>query len=75
MTNTSQFALTRQNISKLSANLPFAVFRVGFHVTGFDQCQLFSMLEGQATCALVDGILILHEFTIVMRHAFGCQRH
>lgn len=67
LTNTSQITKTKYSVPKLVAGILLAIFGLGLFVTGFDQDNLFSIMQGQP--AFHD--LYLHEFTHDMRHAAG----
>ena len=71
LTNIFQITKTNHSTSILSAGVLFAIFGIGLFVVGFDQGQLFSIVQGQP--AFSD--LYLHEFTHDMRHAAGFPCH
>jgi len=70
---TDIFQITKANHSTqvLSVGILLAIFGIGLFVVGFDQGQLFSIVQGQP--AFSD--LYLHEFTHDMRHAAGFPCH
>lgn len=71
LTNIFQITKTNHSIQVLSAGILLAIFGIGLFVVGFDQGQLFSIVQGQS--AFSD--LYLHEFTHDMRHAAGFPCH
>ena len=71
LTNIFQITKTNRSTSILSAGILLAIFGIGLFVVGFDQGQLFSIVQGQP--AFSD--LYLHEFTHDMRHAAGFPCH
>ena len=71
LTNIFQITKTNHSTQVLSAGILLAIFGIGLFVVGFDQGQLFSIVQGQP--AFSD--LYLHEFTHDMRHAAGFPCH
>jgi hypothetical protein len=69
--NVFQITKTNHSASILSAGILLAIFGIGLFVVGFDQGQLFSIIQGEP--AFSD--LYLHEFTHDMRHAAGFPCH
>lgn len=71
MTNTFQVTRSQGKISILAIGILLAVFGIGFFAVGFDQGQLFSLIQGQQAF----GQMYLHEMTHDMRHASGFPCH
>ena len=71
LTNIFQITKTNHSTSILSAGILLAIFGIGLFVVGFDQGQLFSIVQGQPSFS----DLYLHEFTHDMRHAAGFPCH
>ena len=71
MVNTSQITRSQVKISLLAVGILLAVFGIGFFVVGFDQGQIFSLVQGQQAY----GQMYLHEMTHDMRHASGFPCH
>jgi putative cobalt transporter subunit CbtB len=72
MTNILQ-KLTKSShgVPKLAVGILLVLFGVGFFSVGFDQGQLFSLIEGPKAY----GDMYLHEFSHDMRHASGFPCH
>lgn len=76
MTNTSQITKSQRAIPIIVATVLFAIFGLGYFMVGFDQGQLFSIVEGQTAYTQMGGSVgYLHEFTHDMRHAAGFPCH
>ena len=76
MTNTSQITKSQGAVPIIAAAVLFALFGLGYFVVGFDQGQLFSIVEGNTAYAQMGGnVGYLHEMTHDMRHAgsFPCH--
>ncbi len=58
-------------IPKLAVGVLLVLFGVGFFSIGFDQGQLFSLIEGPQAY----GDMYLHELSHDMRHASGFPCH
>ena len=71
LTNTLQTTKTNYSVPKLAAGILLALFGMGVFVVGFDQGQLFSLVEGSD--AFDD--LYLHELYHDMIHAAGYPCH
>jgi hypothetical protein len=56
MTNTSQITKSQGAVSIIAAAILFALFGIGLFVVGFDQGQLFSIVEGQEAYHQVGGM-------------------
>jgi len=71
MVNTFQITKAQGKIPKIAVAVLLAVFGFGFFAVGFDQVQIFSLVQGQqASCQMY-----LHEMTHDMRHASGFPCH
>ncbi len=75
MTNTSQITKSQSAVPIIAVAVLFALFGLGYFVVGFDQGQLFSIVEGHMTYPQMNGVGYLHEFTHDMRHASGFACH
>lgn len=76
MTNTSQITKSQGAVPIIAAAVLFVLFGLGYFVVGFDQGQLFSIVEGQTAYTQMGGnVGYLHEMTHDMRHAgsFPCH--
>ena len=71
MSYTRQLLIKRSDISKVAIGILVAIMLFGFFVVGFDQGQLFSLVEGKQAF----NSKWLHEFTHDMRHAAGFPCH
>jgi hypothetical protein len=72
MTNIfQQLTKSSHGIPKLAVGILLVLFGVGFFGIGFDQGQLFSLVEGPKAF----GDMYLHEFSHDMRHASGFPCH
>ncbi len=71
MANTFQLTKAQVKIPIIAAAVLLAVFGVGFFAVGFDQGQIFSLIQGQDAY----GQMYLHEMTHDMRHASGFPCH
>ena len=71
MVDTSQITRSQNKIPLLAVGVLLAVFGIGFFVVGFDQGQIFSLVQGQQAY----GQMYLHEMTHDMRHASGFPCH
>jgi len=76
LTNTSQITKSQSSVPIIAAAILFALFGLGYFVVGFDQGQLFSIVEGQTAYTQMSGSVgYLHEMTHDMRHAAGFPCH
>lgn len=75
MFDTSQITKTQHAVPIVAAAVLVAIFGLGYFVVGFDQGQMFSILEGQSAYAQMNGVGYMHEFTHDMRHASGFPCH
>lgn len=76
LTNTSQITKTHSAVPIIAAAVLVAIFGLGYFMVGFDQGQLFSMVEGQTAYTQIGGSVgYLHEMTHDMRHAAGFPCH
>lgn len=66
-----QITRSRNGIPKLAVGILLVLFGVGFFGMGFDQGQIFSLIQGQTAY----GDMYLHEFSHDMRHASGFPCH
>jgi hypothetical protein len=71
MVDTFQITRSQNKIPLLAVGILLAVFGIGFFVVGFDQGQIFSLMQGQQAY----GQMYLHEMTHDMRHASGFPCH
>lgn len=71
MANAFQITKSDSAIPKLAAAILLVLFGLGVFAVGFDQGQLFSLIEGPQ--AFND--MYLHEFSHDMRHASGFPCH
>lgn len=71
MVSTSQITRSQAKIPILAVGILLAVFGIGFFAVGFDQGQIFSLVQGQEAF----GQMYLHEMTHDMRHASGFPCH
>jgi len=71
MVNTSQLTRSQAKIPLIAVAILLAVFGIGYFVVGFDQGQIFSLVQGQQAY----GQMYLHEMTHDMRHASGFPCH
>jgi len=71
MVDTFQITRSQNKIPLLAVGVLLAVFGIGFFVVGFDQGQIFSLVQGQQAY----GQMYLHEMTHDMRHASGFPCH
>ena len=71
MTNSFQIIKSQGKISKIAVAVLLVIFGIGFFAVGFDQGQLFSLVQGQEAF----GQMYLHEMTHDMRHASGFPCH
>ncbi len=71
MTNTSQIIKSQSAVPIIAAAILLVLFGLGVFAVGFDQGQLFSIIEGPQ--AFHD--MYLHEFSHDMRHASGFPCH
>ncbi|MDE1765569.1 MAG: CbtB-domain containing protein [Thaumarchaeota archaeon] len=71
MTNTFQLTKSTDKVSKIAVAVLLVIFGVGFFAVGFDQGQIFSLVQGQQAY----GQMYLHEMTHDMRHASGFPCH
>jgi len=72
MTNIlQQLTKSSHGVPKLAVGILLILFGVGFFGMGFDQGQLFSLVEGPNAY----GDMYLHEFSHDMRHASGFPCH
>jgi hypothetical protein len=67
MSYTRQLLVENSDISKIAIGILVAIMLFGLFVSGFDQGQLFSLVEGKQA---FDNKW-LHEFVHDMRHASG----
>ncbi len=76
MTNTSQVTKSVHAVPIIAAAVLVAIFGLGYFMVGFDQGQLFSIVEGHGAYTQMGGTNgYLHEFTHDMRHASGFPCH
>ena len=76
MTDTSQITKSQSAVPIIAAAILFALFGLGYFVVGFDQGQLFSIVEGNMAYTQMGGSVgYLHESTHDMRHAAGFPCH
>ena len=61
----------RQDTSKIALGFLAAIVVFGIFVVGFDQGQLFSIVQGNSAY----NVKYLHEFTHDIRHASGFPCH
>jgi hypothetical protein len=66
-----QLTKSSHGVPKLAVGILLVLFGVGFFGMGFDQGQLFSLIEGPNAY----GDMYLHEFSHDMRHASGFPCH
>lgn len=66
-----QLTQSSYGVPKLAVGILLVLFGVGFFAMGFDQGQLFSLVQGQNAY----GDMYLHEFSHDMRHATGFPCH
>lgn len=71
MSYTRQLLIERSDISKVAIGVLVAIMLFGLFSVGFDQGQLFSLVEGKKA---FDSNW-LHEFVHDMRHAAGFPCH
>ncbi len=71
MVKTFQITKSEGKISKIAVAVLLVIFGIGFFVVGFDQGQIFSLVQGQEAF----GQMYLHEMTHDMRHASGFPCH
>jgi len=71
MSYTRQLLIGRSDISKVAIGVLVAIMLFGLFSVGFDQGQLFSLVEGKEA---FDSNW-LHEFVHDMRHAAGFPCH
>ncbi len=71
MVSISQITRSRAKIPLIAVGILLAVFGIGFFAVGFDQGQIFSIVQGQQAY----GQMYLHEMTHDMRHASGFPCH
>jgi len=71
MSYTRQLLIERSEISKVAIGVLVAIMLFGLFSVGFDQGQLFSLVEGKKA---FDSNW-LHEFVHDMRHAAGFPCH
>lgn len=71
-----QTTKTHMSVPIVAAAVLVAIFGLGYFMVGFDQGQLFSIVEGQGAYTQMGGTNgFLHEFTHDMRHASGFPCH
>ncbi|OLB92218.1 MAG: cobalt transporter [Thaumarchaeota archaeon 13_1_40CM_38_12] len=71
MVNTFQITKAQGKIPKIAVAVLLVIFGIGFFAVGFDQGQIFSLVQGQQA----SGQMYLHEMTHDMRHASGFPCH
>ena len=71
MSLTRQIALESSGISKIGIGILIAIMLFGLFMVGFDQGQLFSLVQGHKAFA----VNWLHEFNHDLRHAAGFPCH
>lgn len=71
MSLTRQIALESPGISKIGIGILITIMLFGLFMVGFDQGQLFSLIQGQKAFA----VNWLHEFNHDLRHAAGFPCH
>ena len=73
---TSTFQVTKkQAVPIVAAVALVALFALGYFMVGFDQGQIFSIVQGQTAYAQMNGVGYLHEMSHDMRHASGFPCH
>lgn len=76
MPNTSQTTKSIRTVPIAAAAILVVIFGLGYFMVGFDQGQLFSIVEGSTAYTQMGGTNgYLHEFTHDMRHATGFPCH
>ena len=76
MKHAHQITKSQGAVPIVAAAILFALFGLGYFTVGFDQGQLFSIVEGQmAYTQMSGGVGYLHESTHDMRHAAGFPCH
>ena len=74
--DTSQITKSQSAVPVIAAAVLFVIFGLGYFMVGFDQGQLFSIVEGQTAYTQMSGSVgYLHEMTHDMRHAAGFPCH
>jgi len=68
MVNTFQITKAQGKIPKIAVAVLLVIFGIGFFAVGFDQGQIFSLVQAS-------GQMYLHEMTHDMRHASGFPCH
>ena len=71
MASIKQITLEKSDSSNITIGFLIAVFVFSIFVVGYDQGQLFSVVEGQSAFEAK----WIHEFTHDMRHAAGFPCH
>lgn len=71
MANATQITKSDSAVPKLAVAILLVLFGLGAFAIGFDQGQLFSLVEGPKAY----GDMYLHEFSHDMRHASGFPCH
>ncbi len=71
MVNAFQVTKSQGKIPKIAVAVLLVIFGIGFFAVGFDQGQIFSLVQGQDAF----GQMYLHEMTHDMRHASGFPCH
>jgi len=66
-----QLTKSSHGVPKLAVGILLVLFGVGFFAMGFDQGQLFSLVQGPNAY----GDMYLHEFSHDVRHASGFPCH
>ena len=76
LTDTSQITKSQNTVPIIVTAVLFVLFGVGYFLVGFDQGQIFSLVEGQTAYTQMDGgVGYIHEMTHDMRHASGFPCH
>ena len=76
LANTSQITKTQRAVPIIAAAVLFAIFGLGYFEMGFDQGQMFSIVEGKTAYTQMGGTNgYMHEFGHDMRHASGFPCH
>lgn len=76
MKHASQIIKSQSAVPVIATAVLFAIFGLGYFMVGFDQGQLFSIVEGQTAYTQMSGnVGYLHEMTHDMRHAAGFPCH
>ena len=66
-----QLTKSQGKVPKVAVAVLLVLFGIGFFAVGFDQGQIFSLIQGHQAY----GQMYLHEMTHDMRHASGFPCH